>query len=124
MKPAHLNITGRQGSSFDKTFRIHTLNLTGYKARMTMTQPNGEPWRELSTEGPSPALTLHTDATTVGQVTTYLTTLTISIDDETMAGYPSRMYPYDIELESPSGKTYPLLEGKFTVGPQRKAATA
>lgn len=121
MKPAHLNISGRQGSTFDWILKIHTLNLTGYKARMTITQPNGDPWKVFSTDDTSPKVTLTTETTTVGQTTTYLSTLTVSIEDETMAEFIPRLYPYDVELEAPGGKTYPLLEGKWAVGPQRRA---
>lgn len=124
MNAAHFNIRGcRQGSTFVREFVIHTLNLTGYKARMVAKYPHSDQSLfEASTEGDAPWLTLVTDSETTGtppnEVTVWTNTLTLSITDETTATFWPKMYDYDIEIEAPNGSTDPLLEGKFVVDPQ------
>jgi|TARA_B110000971_G_scaffold188366_1_gene198094 hypothetical protein len=104
-----------QGSTVHQVFGIKNsarqqLVLTGYVARMQI--------REWNTEKRDPASTIIADYTTENG---YLTvneasgSVTLLIPPADMASYSPKSYVYDLEVESPTGETTRIIQGKFLV---------
>ena len=109
--PAVYNLTMYQGASFDYTFTWkiddEEVNLTGYFARMQVR-------RNYQAEDAVLSLTELDGITLGGEAGTIL----VEVDDETTADIDAANYVYDLELESPGGEVYRLLQGKFVVSPE------
>jgi hypothetical protein len=109
--PGKYNIVMYQGASFDYTFtwklNNSTVNLTGYTARMQVRRNHRSEDVVLSFTDQ--------DGITLGGSTG---TVTVEADPETTAAVDAASYVYDLELESPGGEVYRILEGTFRVSPE------
>jgi len=110
--PGKYDITMYQGASFDYTFAWKIddtpVNLVGYSARMQVRRSHPDPivFIEMTTE--NGRITLGGSAGTIS----------LQMPPEETEFVGAAVYIYDIELESPQGEVYRLLEGKFIVSPE------
>jgi len=104
-----------QGSTVHQVFSIknsakRVISLTGYTARMQV--------KEWDAENRDPAPVVVEEYTTEND---YLTingsagTVTLLIPPADMAAYEPKTYVYDIEVESSTGETTRIIQGKFIV---------
>lgn len=111
MEPARWNIRVRQGTSYSLPFTVDDdgvlWNLTGWTARMQV-RPFTESTKTILSLTDTAGITLGGVA---GSVTVALTNVQTS-------ALPVGTHKYDLELVSPGGLVYPLLEGKFRVDPE------
>lgn len=136
MKPGNLILQCRQGKTYEKVFTIHTLNLTGYTARMTVRNPlpHDDVLIALDSSDGTDQLILETagvfteqpadwdeeaDGPFVPVQTGWVNTLAIILTPAVTETFREKVYNYDIELESGDGKVYALMEGKFVVGSEQ-----
>jgi len=109
--PAVYNLTMYQGASFDYTFTWkiddEEVNLAGSSARMQVR-------RDYASDDVVLDLTNQEGITLGGAAGTIL----VEVDDETTSEIDDAHYVYDLELESPGGEVYRLLQGKFVVSPE------
>lgn len=104
-----------QGATVHQVFGIKNsarkvIALTGYTARMQV--------REWNTENRDPSSTIVAEYTTENS---YLTvdgtsgTVTLLIPPAATAAYTPKTYVYDLEVESGTGETTRIIQGKFIV---------
>lgn len=109
--PAVYNLTMYQGASFDYTFTWKidnaAVNLTGYMARMQARRNYQSEDVVLDLEDGN-GITLGGSAGTI----------IVEVDAEDTAEIDAANYVYDLELESPGGEVYRLLQGKLIVSPE------
>lgn len=104
-----------QGATVHRVFAIKNsahkvIPLTGYVARMQV--------RNFDISTNDPALVVIAEYTTEnGHMTVDAAhgSVTLLITPSEMAAYEPKSYVYDIEVESPSGETTQIVQGKFIV---------
>lgn len=112
-KPGPYPITIEQGQAFERVFRIktagETVNLTGYSALAAI---------KLRPQDVEAVLELATgNGLTVGE-----TGITMRLTKEQTKQLPVKKMTWSLRIVEPDGDPYPILEGTFTVGPQRAGA--
>lgn len=111
MTPGRINFTCPQGSTFSRhlVYKIDDVpvNLSGYSARMQV--------RELHESDEYLVYLQQNSGITLGGSAG---TIDILIDDTTTANFIIGDHVYDLEVESPSGITDRLIEGRFLVTPE------
>jgi hypothetical protein len=111
MTPGRFNFTCPQGTTFKPTLIYkadnNPVNLFGYTARMQVreTHDSDELISSIST---SSGITLGGSAGTIE----------ILIDASNTSNFITGDHVYDLEIISPSGEVYRLLEGRFNVTPE------
>jgi hypothetical protein len=111
MTPGKLNFVCPQGSTFRRTltYKIETtpVNLTGYSARLQVRETHDSTdYIVFLTNGSG--ITLGGSAGTID----------IVIPDSTTTNFITGDHVYDLEVESSSGITDRLIEGRFNVTPE------
>ena len=111
MTPGRLNFVCPQGSTFRRTltYKIETtpVNLTGYSARLQVRENHDSTdYIVFLTNGNG--ITLGGSAGTID----------ILIPDSTTTNFITGDHVYDLEVESSSGITDRLIEGRFNVTPE------
>lgn len=111
MTPGRINFTCPQGSTFSRhlVYKIDDVpvNLTGYSARMQV--------RELHDSDQYLIYLQENSGITLGGSAG---TIDILIDDTITADFITGDHVYDLEVESSSGITDRLIEGRFLVTPE------
>lgn len=110
--PGKYNITLYQGASFERIFAWKIdgvpVSLTGYSARMQVRRNHPSPIAVIT-------LTTENDGIVLGGS---VGTVTLQMSAEETEAVGAAEYIYDIELESPAGDVYRILEGRFIVSPE------
>lgn len=104
-----------QGATVHRVFAVknsarRVLALTGYTARMQV--------RDFDLITRDPDLAVIAEYTTTNGYLTVNATLgsvTLLIPPANMAAYTPKSYVYDLEIESPTGETTRIVQGKFIV---------
>jgi hypothetical protein len=104
------NIAAKQGATFSKTFTVSNdgtpWNLTGYSGRMQVRRSFSDSTKLVNLVSPT-NITL----SNVGVIA-------VTISASVMATVPAGRWLYDLEVQSPGGEVYRVLEGRFTVTPE------
>lgn len=104
-----------QGATVHRVFAIknsarRVIPLTGYTARMQI--------RNFDSATRDPATTVVAEYTTENgymEIDATLGSVTLLIPPAEMAAYEAKSYVYDIEIESSTGETTRIVQGKFIV---------
>lgn len=115
MKPATIDLTIYQGSTFSQKFQWKTgsppvpVNLTGYSARMQIRE---------KLRSPTPIITLTTEngGIIITDPENGIFSLEISAEDTANLNFRSAVY--DLEFVYPSGVVRRLIEGSVTLSPE------
>lgn len=104
-----------QGATVHRVFSVKNsarkvLPLTGYTARMQV-----RAWDTATNDPASPFIAEYTTANGYLSVNAALGSVTLLIPPANMASYAPKTYVYDIEIESPTGETTRIVQGKFIV---------
>ena len=109
MNPGRYNITVYNGTTFQlsPSWKVDNLavDLTGYTADMQVRDISNNLIVELSTANGKAVITPATGTTT----------LTLTATQTSAANLPAGNYTYDLNLTSPGGFVYKILQGAFVV---------
>lgn len=108
MAAGKYNITCDQGASYIQNFYYkdandNALNLSGYTARMVISEEFG-----------GTVLDTHTTSDNIS-IVSFLGLITVNIPDATTSTYTAGQYVYDLEIESSLGTVDKLIRGNFIV---------